>query len=272
MKARFVFACVAAGFALTTFGATNAAADANSSFSASPGEVRPGDTITLSGTCDHPDFAVPTPTESYTLHPTDLTGEQDESGVWHVSGTTTVKDNAQPGPGSVLFQCAPGDVAVAEFTIVGDEEPGEYYAAIGVDDDEIKAGQEVRVAASCQTSEFVSSKIVSPVLTAPDIARGNGTDVTAPMFSMGRIAADAKPGTYPISFTCVDREVSGEFTVSGDSQKKTPEKAQVPVKPKGAADTGDLEESGGNPVLIGAGAAVLLVAGGVGVVAYRRRA
>lgn len=268
MKARFVFACAAVGVALLPFGATNAAAEANSSFGASPGTVRPGDTITLSGTCDHPDFAVPAPTESYTLDPTNLTGEKDEAGVWHVSGTTTVKEDAAAGKGSVLFSCAPGDVAVAEFTIVADEEPEVHYAAIGIDDDEIKAGQEVRVAANCQDPEFVNSTIESPVLTAPDIARKNGADVTAPMFSAGRIAADARPGTYPISFTCVDRKVSGEFTVSGAA----PKKAQVPVKPKGAADTGALEESPDHAVVTGAGAAALLVAGGTGVWLHRRRA
>ncbi len=254
------------------FGATNAAADSISSFQASPGEVSPGGTISLAGTCDHPDFTVPAYTESYTLTPTALTGEQDASGVWHLSGTTTVKDNAQPGMGSALFQCGPRDVAVAEFTILDDGRPAEYYAAIGIDDDEIKPGQEVRVAANCQHPDFLSSRIESPVLTAPPVVREDPANLTGPMFSMGRIAADAKPGTYSITFWCVDEKTTDEFTVSGDTPNKTQKKAQVPVKPKGAADTGDLDESAGHPVLIGAGAAALLVAGGVGALAYRRRA
>jgi hypothetical protein len=153
------------------------------------------------------------------------------------------------------------------------------YAAIGIDDDAILPGQEVRVAASCQTEEFVSSAISSPVLTAPDLVREKGAPADSVLFSMGRISGDAKPGTYPISFTCVDREVTGEFTVVADEKPQPqakPVAAQVPVKPKGAPETGSLDqaapaEDSGIGVVLGAGAAALLVAGGVGVLAYRRR-
>src|ERR1044072_2233772 len=120
MNVRPVFACAAAGIALLTFGATNATADELSveTLEISPGEVRVGDTVTLSGTCDYPDFTLPAPTESAALVPTPLTGEKDAAGVWHITGTTTVKENVTPGSWSVLFECAPGDVAVASFTVV----------------------------------------------------------------------------------------------------------------------------------------------------------
>ena len=120
MNVRSVLACAAAGIALLAFGATNAAADSLSteSLEATPGTVRAGDTVTLSGTCDYPGFTVPAPTESGALVPTQLTGTKDAAGVWHVTGTTTVRAHVTPGNWSVLFECAPGDVAVAPLTVV----------------------------------------------------------------------------------------------------------------------------------------------------------
>lgn len=173
--------------------------------------------------------------------------------------------------GLALTAFGAGNAAAAEAD--GAEEP---YAAIGVDDDVIVAGQEVRVAASCQTEEFVGSKISSPVLTAPDFVREKGAPVDNVLMSMGRIHADAKPGTYPISFMCVDREVAGEFTVVADKLPEPKPQAQVQVKPKGAPETGSLEQAApaGNSdvgVVVGAGATALLLAGGVGVTAYRSR-
>ena len=274
MKVWPVFTCAAASIAMLSFGATNAVAEnvSNESLEAAPTEVGPGDTITLTGTCDYPEFTAPAPTESYFLEPTNLTGEKDDNGVWHLSGTTTVKDDAKPGKGSVLFECAPGDVGVAEFTILPAE--AEPYAAIGIQDREIRPGQEVLVVASCQDPEFVSSKIESPVLTAPDLVRENGEPANKTLSALGRISVDAKPGTYPISFHCVDRKISGEFTVLGaDPAQANPAKPQVPVKPKGAAETGSIEEpADGSAVLIGVGAAALFAAGGAGVWAHRRRA
>jgi hypothetical protein len=272
MKARFVFACAAAGIALLTVGAPTAAADGHTgTLKITPGEVRPGEVVTLTATCDYPEFTSPAHIETPFLVPVPLTGEKDEAGVWHLSATTTVRPDVKPGTGSALFSCGPiGDVTVGEFTILPPENP---YAAIGIDDDEILAGQEVRVSANCRDPRFVSSQVFSPVLSAPDLVRSEGADITAPMFSVGKVDAHIKPGTFPLSFMCVDREVTGEFTVTEKTPAKTPVKAQVPVKPKGPADTGSLDEpeSDAHAVLIGAGAAVLLVAGGVGVWAHRRR-
>lgn len=98
-----------------------------------------------------------------------------------MTGRTTVEEDVTSGPWSAMFQCGPGgDVAVAEFTVEAAEEP---YAAVGIDDDEIKPGQEVRVAASCQDPRFVSSKIVSPVVTAPDFVREEGKPANSEPFS-----------------------------------------------------------------------------------------
>jgi hypothetical protein len=194
--------------------------------------------------------------------------------VWQLSAATTARTDVTPGPWSAMFQCGTDDV-VGQFQTHGVAE--EPYAAIGVDDDVVRAGQEVRVAASCQTDEFVSSAIDSPVLTAPDLVRKNGAPADSVLFSKGRIAEDAKPGTHPISFTCVDREVTGEFTVVAEkAEQQGRPAAQVPVRPKGAPETGSLDQAAPADdstmgVVLGAGAAALLVAGGVGVLAYRRR-
>lgn len=273
MKVRFVLACAVSGLALTAFGAGTASAEGDGgTFSVSPSAVVSGDTVTLTATCAAADFTAPAPIESGVLVPVDLTGEKDENGVWQLTAETTVRTDVTPGPWSAMFQCGTDDV-VAQF------ETFAPYAAIGIDDDVIKPGQEVRVSASCETEEFVSSKIVSPVLTAPDFVREKGAPADSMLMSMGRIHADTKPGTYPISFTCVDREITGEFIVVADEQPRPqakPVAAQVPVKPKGAPETGSLDqaapaEDGATGIVIGAGAAALLVAGGVGALAYRRR-
>jgi hypothetical protein len=278
MKARFISACAATGIALTAFGATTATAEgANGTFEISPGVVRSGDSVNLSATCNDPDFTVPAPIESGALVPAALTGKKGGDGVWRLTGTTRVRPDLAPGPYSALFQCgAVGNVVVAGFQVMAAEKP---YAAIGIDDDVIKPGQEVRVSASCQDPKFTSSKIVSAVLTAPDLVREKGQPVDGVLFSMGKIDADAKPGTYPISFTCIDVNVAGEFTIMAESKPAPVNNAQVPVKPKGAADTGALEQRAAAPasnddsgaLLIGTGVAVLLAAGGAGVWAHRRR-
>lgn len=260
------------------FGAPTASAEnANRSFDISPDVVRPGESVSLSATCDAAGFTAPATIESGALVTADLTGQKGADGVWRLTGKTTVLPDVEPGAWSVMFQCGAGDggTVVADFKVEAAEEA---YAAIGIDDDVIKPGQEVRVAASCQDSRFVSSKVVSPVVTAPDLVREEGDPVDSVLFSAGRIAADAKPGTYPISFTCVDREVTGEFTVVA-GKAPAPVTAQVPVTPKGAANTGSLDQptagaSSDNvsgALLIGAGATALLAAGGVGVWAHRRR-
>jgi hypothetical protein len=279
MKVRLVFACAATGIALMAFGATTASAEPGSgTFKISPGVVRPGDSVSLSATCDYSKFTAPAQIESGALVTTNLTGEKGKDGVWRLTGKTTVRPDVAPGAWSALFQCGPnGGVVVADFKVEAAAEKS--YAAIGIDDDVIKPGQEVRVSASCQDPRFASSKIVSPVVVAPDLIRKKGEPVDNVLSSMGRIAVDAKPGTYPISFTCVGREVSGKFTVVAD-KKPAAVTNQVSVKPKGAADTGSLDQPAAaasaaddspSYVLIGAGAAALLAAGGAGVWAHRRR-
>lgn len=277
MKARFVLACAAAGFGVMAAGAGTASAEGDAWLSISPSTIMQGDTVTLTAVCADPGFTAPAPVESGTLAPVELTGEKDENGVWQLTARTEVRTDVKPGPWSAMFQCGSDDV-VAEFQTYG--LPEEPYMAIGIDDDVIKPGQEVRIAASCQSEEFVSSKISSPALTAPDLVREKDAPVNSVLMSMGRIHAEVPPGIYPISFDCVGTEVIGEFTVVADDKPEPKPQgkpaAQVPVKPKGAPETGSLDqaaspEDGNLALVIGAGAAALLVAGGVGVQAYRRR-
>jgi hypothetical protein len=93
-----------------------------------------------------------------------------------------------------------------------------------------RTGQKVLVTAGCQDPGFISSKVISPVLATPDLRRNNGDSVTSLLTADGRVHKNARPGTYPISFTCAGRQVTGTFTVE--------RAAQVPVKPKGAPETG----------------------------------
>ena len=266
------------------FGATNAAAESvGGTFDISPDVVVPGDSVTLSATCDSPDFTAPAPVESGALTPVELTGEKDGAGVWHLTGKTTVRPDAASGTWSAMFQCGDEGVVANVAVEIDGEEP---FATISIADGVIRAGQEIQVVATCRDPQFVSSGVYSHVMGADDLVRGKGASVNDPMTSKGRVDPVIKPGVYPLSFTCADREIKGEFTiVAGEKPapaktepaKKTDgaAKAQVPVKPKGAADTGSLDapaEDGVSAVLIGAGATALLVAGGVGVLAYRRRA
>jgi hypothetical protein len=72
----------------------------------------------------------------------------------------TVTGTVVPGPWSALFPCGPiGEVWVANFEVAAGEHA---YAAINIDDDVIKPGQEVSIAANCQDPKFASSKISSP--------------------------------------------------------------------------------------------------------------
>lgn len=245
-------------------GATNAAADNGSgTFGIFPDVARAGDSLELTATCDHPDFTAPAAVESDVLVSDGLTGTQDENGVWQLTGTAKVPADAEGGTVTARFQCGPESV-VADVLI----DDHVVYAAIGVTDEIIKPGQEVQVTAGCHDDRFTGSKIESPVLTAPDFVRKKGDLMTHVYFSDGKIAEDAKPGTYPISFTCVDRKITNEFTVVAEDVKAEP---QVPVKPVGAPETGSLDPAPADDsdgML--APAMTLVAAGGAGLLALRR--
>jgi hypothetical protein len=190
MNARSVFACAAAGIALMTLGATNAAADDLSveTLEVTPGVVGAGDTVTLSGTCDYPGFTVPAPTESGALVPTTLTGTKDASGVWHVTGTTTVRQGVVPGGWSVLFECAPGDVAVANFTVVAETRPAPLPTPRSTPQPAAKPVQQV-------AEELPKAEVpVTPKERARTAASEEPTDSTALLVGVGAAALLAAGG------------------------------------------------------------------------------
>jgi LPXTG-motif cell wall-anchored protein len=280
MKAGLVFACAAAGIGLLA-GGTAAADDAYGTLEITPGVLKPGDSVTLTATCSDPNFTAPAPVNTGSLVETALTGTKGADNVWRLTATTTVQPDLESGDYSAGFQCGPDHAGVSvHYTVEADGPP---YAAIGIDDDVITPGQEVRVSASCQDRRFGASKVVSPVVTAPDLVRPHNEGPYDVLFSMGRVAEDAKPGTYPISFTCVDREITGEFTVAaGATQAAEPVRAQVPVTLASPTETSAREKpttkaaaapatGGESGILAGAVGAALLAAGGAGVWAYRRR-
>lgn len=276
MKARFVFACAAAGIAMTAFGTTTASADESftGTLEFSSDVARPGDSVDIFGTCDDPAFTS-APVLSDILDASDLTRTGDGNGGFLLWSVGTVKAAATPEWWPVSFMC--GDTLVQGHLRVEIE----GHAAIGIQDEVIRPGQEVLVVASCASRDFVNGKVDSPVLVSEDLVREDGGPDGRPLFAKAKVNNDARPGTYPISFTCAEKKVGGEFTVTADSTPApVKKKAQVPVKPKGAADTGALEQRAAAPasnnddssaLVIGAGAAALLAAGGVGAWAYRRR-
>ena len=156
---------------------------------------------------------------------------------------------------------------------------GPPVGEISVVDEVITPGQKVTVRAVCIYGEFTSSEISSPVLTAPALSRKEGDLWETPMTVQGTVSSDAKPGVYSVSFTCAEK-VTGEFTVvAGEEPPTTPPPPantppQVPVKPKGAADTGSLDPApspGPDGTVVALGGMALLAAGGLGVAAHRRR-
>jgi hypothetical protein len=287
MKIRLVLACAISGLAVLGFGATNAVAEgANGTLQVNDGTVFESDLAVLDGTCDDPAFTSPAPVTSDVLNPVELTGEKDENGVWQLHAVTSAPPDVRTGPATASFTCGDQTV-VAKFQVISKDTP---HMALGLDPGMAEAGQDVRISATCLDPRFVSSKITSPILTAPDVVRREGDPVNGPLESVGKVAADAKPGTYPVSFVCLDVSVTEQLIIVADDKaptavqaaakpgSKPQAKAQVPVKPKGAADTGSLDEvatqttdDGPGALAFGAGAAALLAAGGAGVWAHRRR-
>jgi hypothetical protein len=268
MKARSILACAFAGAAFT-FGETAASAqDAfTGTISFASDSVEPGGSVDITATCGDTEvstFRVNSPI----LAPAELRRSGDGTTL---SARATVKPDATPEIWPVSFTC--GAQQVQGYLRVTEEK---VRASIRVEGRDIRPGQEVTVAATCDDPKFTSSKVISPVLTAPDLRPDpNVADPTA-LAVVGRINSDAKPGTHSLSFTCAGKKVSGRFTIAGKPAAAPARAGQVPVKPKGAAETGELAgqpvEDASNPTgLLVGGAGGLLAAAGAGVWLYRRR-
>jgi hypothetical protein len=230
-----------------------------------------GEPVEIHGTCDDPNFTT-TPVVSDIFDAPDLYGTDDGIGGYLLKSFGKVKDDALYGTWPVHFMCGTTKVETT-FTVVSRLEPSIEVTS----DTALTPGAKVTVIARCTDPEFTSSAVTSPALTTDDVIPGPGraADPDDALMATGWINSDARPGTYPISFTCRGVEVTGRFTVVAG----TAPVAQVPVKPKGAADTGSLEtasvdatsDDGPGIGVLALGGVVLLGAAG-GLVAYRRRA
>ncbi|ALG13668.1 hypothetical protein [Kibdelosporangium phytohabitans] len=147
-----------------------------------------------------------------------------------------------------------------------------------------KAGETVEMSGVCRMEGVAKWTVTSKAFVAPGEVRIAGQAHDG-FTGTAKVGKDVKPGTYTVSFTCVDRAISANLKVVGAEQKQakpaeTTKKAdgQVAVKPKGAADTGEgdvvaapAREQGSNTGLYALGGAGLLAAGGAGAFMLRRR-
>lgn len=138
-------------------------------------------------------------------------------------------------------------------------------------------GAEVTVTARCADLEFTSSKVTSSALTVDDLVAGPGWTPDEALVATGTINGDAEPGVHEVTFTCGEGTSTAPFTVvAGNAPVAPVANPQVPVKPKGAADTGTLDtaatsDQGPNAGVLALGGVALLGAAGGLVVAYRKR-
>ena len=151
--------------------------------------------------------------------------------------------------------------------------------AITVDPSKGKPGDVVSIGAPCDEGLQLTGA-TSEALKIGEWGIVGGDPGGTPHWFAEATVKNVKSGDYALTARCGDVKVSTTFTVVGGTEPVKNE--QVPVKPKGAADTGSLdssakaapanEESGNSALLIGAGVALAAAAaGGAGLVVYRRR-
>ncbi|GAA2682058.1 MULTISPECIES: hypothetical protein [Actinosynnema] len=271
------------GLALLGVAPSAVAEESYGTFEVSPNVVTQGQEVTITATCDYPELAtMPLPIASFTLQGSGLTGERGEDGVWRLSGKAHVAANAPLGKGSAHIACGPpGNLTFADFQVAASDPP---YTSLSIGQNgTVSPGERIFVLGYCWNPEFIESEVTSSVLTVDfPLTRALDAPVESGMSVSATVDADAEPGTYTASFTCVegkphtvefivDSAASGSPTSTGvtTSPKAQP---QVPVKPRGGADTGAAASAGGDGgafPLVG-GALVLLTAAGAGVWAHRR--
>jgi hypothetical protein len=267
MNARFVFACAATGLALTAFGATTASAEesntGNLGFFDNP--ARPGQEVGFFGGCDDPDF-VSAKLVSDALTADEAFGTDDGEGGWKFQGAGTVPEDTKPGEYPVSYQCGTTTVT-APLTVVADE-PGD--PAVALSPNKGKKGDRIKLNVRCAELPTVTSAAmdISDLRLLPEgsVYVGEG------------VVKDVEPGAYEVTANCGGEDFAATFTVVASTVPATDN--QVPVKPKGPADTGSVDapvaapaaqDSTNTGLLIGAGVALAVVAGGAGALAYRRR-
>lgn len=275
MNARLVFACAVSGLAMTFVGTTTATADEANKGSISFGEFNNagrGESVEIMGTCDDPNFTT-APVVSDILDMPDLYGAEDGAGGYVLKSFGKVKDDAKYGVAPVYFMCGTTKVETT-FTVVARVEPFIDVTSKTA----LTPGAKVTVTARCADLEFTSAKVTSPALKVDDLVAGPNWTPDEALVATGTINANAEPGRHEVTFTCGEGASQGFFTVvAGNAPVAPVANPQVPVKPKGSADTGTLEtaaapsDQGPNADVLALGGVALLGAAGGLVVAYRKR-
>jgi hypothetical protein len=233
MKARLILVCAAAGIAALTFSGSVAGADQFSgSIGFNPDVVEPGYEIDINATCSDPSLTT-APVISQIVEPVILKASEgipDHDGSRVLSGRTRVKADATPGTWPVSFKC--GTETVTGYLRVVAEETPTSRPAISVVPTKGVAGSKVSVNVICVDLQPVTSA----ALTIGEVAALPGGGEGRPYFAVTGKVKNVKPGTYRVSTKCGAELISTAFTVLAD--KPAPAKAQVPVQPKKAPETG----------------------------------
>jgi hypothetical protein len=228
MKARSIAICAAAGVAVSAFAGVPAQADQYSGTIGFGSEtIEPGYPVDIIGTCADPAFTT-SPVVSAALEPVAISRVEDGSGGNGLRAHTTVKSDAGPGRYDVSFTC--GGTAVRGYLTVVTG-PVLANPAISVEPRKGRAGTKVEIELICPDQSPVTSAALRIGAARPV---GGGGE-SRPYFELDATVKNVKPGAYRVSSTCAGKPISTTFTVLASA---VPVKAQVPVKPKGAPETG----------------------------------
>jgi hypothetical protein len=229
MKARLVFACAAAGIAASLFSGPMAGAEEFSgSIRLNPDTVEPGYGLDISGTCNDPSFTT-APLTSQVLEPVSISGKDDGKGGRALSAHAKVKSDAAPGVWPVSFKCGTATVT-GNLRVVAEPEP--VRPALSIAPQKGVAGTKVTIDVICTDLAPVSSAALT--IGKATVLQGGGE--ARPYFAVAGVVKNVKPGIYTVSSKCDGKPISTSFTVL--ASKQSPPKAQVPVKPTGAPETG----------------------------------
>lgn len=196
-----------------------------------PNVVEPGYEVQINGTCSDPNVTT-APVSSAVLEPVTLVRKEtipDHDSRFVLTAIAKVKRDAVPGGWPVSFTC--GTESVSGVLVVA-AEPEPIRAAISVEPKKGAPGAKVKIDVICTELRLISSAALQ-IGSATSVPGGGES---RPYFEVTGKVKNVKPGTYKVSSTCDGKPISTTFTVLAPKQTT---KAQVPVKPKKAPETGD---------------------------------
>jgi hypothetical protein len=122
----------------------------------------------------------------------------------------------------------------------------EVKGSIGLVPDSGKPGDTITLVGKCTAPGFTSQPLLSGGAFNPGdvtlVDQSPGQARAIDVHGFPEVAKNAKPGKYTVSYMCGPYKQHMMFTVLPNDVKKpapTKKPAQVTVKPKGAANTGD---------------------------------